>query len=200
MALHIMSGIPGSGKSTFAWERLRPDYHATILEPDAFRKEMTGQYHFPAIEDFVWANVKMTARVLLKSAQSVIIDATALTSYRRNEWIRIAKECEVTSYCWSFITSAFLCDERNQNRNRTVPTEVLNRQKSQFTIPTMGEGFTEIRLVSADSRDFTVVGYVREQDMATMTGNFRQLTGRKYYDELSWMENQRMDWRPRDGK
>lgn len=163
--LYIMSGIPGSGKSTYAREVVDQNIKwtkksATILTPDEFRFVLTGkEFHAPA-EDMVWATVKTTAKVLLNTDQDVIIDATALTKHRRSEWVHIAKTYGVWCYAIAMITPLEMCKENNFKRDRAVPKDVLNRQISQYTIPTVAEGFATIDLVTIDSGgSFKIVGY-----------------------------------------
>ena len=102
--LYLSCGVPGSGKSTFAKSFQRSQTNITILCPDDFRKEMLGTWWHAPAEDFIWAQVKMTARVLLKSEHNLLIDGTSLTPQRRREWIRIANDCGHLTTAIAFIT------------------------------------------------------------------------------------------------
>ena len=179
LMLKLMCGIPGSGKSTYAKGLARAS-SATILEPDAFHLHLTGKFfHGPAC-DMIWATVKTTAAVLLKSDQTVIIDATALNKHRRSEWVHIARACEVPCSAWALVTSKDLCIRRNLSRERVVPEGTLNSQMARYQLPTLDEGFSSIHYVSTDGDSFVVVG---SADQNQMSGSFEALTGTFPYKE-----------------
>jgi predicted kinase len=174
--LTLMCGVPGSGKSTFA-KQMAQGNPVTVLTPDDFRFELTGKWFHPPAEDTVWSIVKTTVRVLLRTQQSVIIDATTLTKHRRAEWVHIAKDCNVSCKVWALITPAELCIEHNAKRDRTVPEVVLERQMAQYTVPALDEGFQVIHIVTIEDT-FKEVGYADNQ---IKTGCYSWLSGRKVY-------------------
>lgn len=152
--LTLLCGFPASGKSTFL-ERCG-DTTATILCPDDFRKELTGQEFYAPAEEFVWATVKLTARVLLQQGRSVIIDATHLSKSSRSQWIKIAQSLNVPISCWHMNTPFEECLKRNAQRDRKVPLEVMNRMQASFEMPTTEEGFSDV--ISPSSNSFSSTG------------------------------------------
>lgn len=80
--LIITVGLPRSGKSTWAKSQGFP-----IVCPDSIRLALHGEAFNPLAEQFVWAIAKAMVRALFISGHdTVILDSTALTKYRRKEW------------------------------------------------------------------------------------------------------------------
>ena len=180
--MYLMCGIPGSGKSTHARLMAR-QFNATIICPDDFQKEMTGKDFYGPIQDLLWATVKMTTRVLIKSGQRVIVDATALSKHRRSEWIRLARECDNAIHVYAHVTALDVCKENNQNRDRTVPEEVLRRQVGSYIVPSVHEGFNAVNLWDIVNGNFTLVGSaVQQPDAVHSDGRYYELAGERCYD------------------
>jgi len=76
-------GLPRSGKSTWAKEQGIP-----IVSCDAIRQSM-GVYPFvPAAEPIVWTTARYMVKALFFAGHTkVILDTTAITKKRRDEWI-----------------------------------------------------------------------------------------------------------------
>ena len=145
--LSITVGLPGSGKSTWLKERRENGQYAVVLCPDDFRFDLTGQYYYPPAEDDVWAQVKRAARVLLRNGYHVIIDATSLTAWSRKQWVKLAQTLEVPIDAYIFITPKDICLERNAERDRVVPPEVINRMAAGFQEVDENEGFDAIHTI-----------------------------------------------------
>jgi predicted kinase len=137
--LILMCGFPGSGKSTL----LKEAPGAVVLCPDEFRLALTGQEYLAEAEDFVWATVKLTARVLLERDMTVIIDATHLTIGSRAQWLKLAPS-HADVECWWVKTPFEVCCERNRNRSRKVPDSIMQRFMDSFVPPTDAEGFVGV--------------------------------------------------------
>lgn len=145
--LIIMCGFPGCGKSTV----LAQHPNTVVLCPDDFRIELTGHEYFAPAEEYVWATVKLTARVLLKKGRDVVIDATHLTKNSRSQWVRIAQPMGIPVIVWWVKTSFEICCERNALRQRVVPTEIMQRMLDGFEPPQLEEGFESIEDLLPDS-------------------------------------------------
>lgn len=84
--LILMMGLPRSGKTTAA-RTIAENEHAPIVCPDAIRLALHGQRFAGLAEPFVWAIAKVMVRALFKAGHSkVILDSTATTRARRDEW------------------------------------------------------------------------------------------------------------------
>lgn len=81
--LIMMIGLPYSGKSTEAKKRGYP-----MVCPDAIRVSLHGRKFIPEAEPMVWAIAQYMVRALFLSGHdTVTLDATNLTSKRRDAWI-----------------------------------------------------------------------------------------------------------------
>lgn len=80
--LHLMVGLPRSGKSTEAKNLGFP-----IVEPDAIRLALHGTPWRPEAEPMIWAIAKIMVRSLFLSGHTdVVLDATNHTADNRREW------------------------------------------------------------------------------------------------------------------
>lgn len=142
-ALYVMCGFPASGKSTYLKSITTRD-DQIVLSTDEFMFELTGrEWHKPA-EDTVWSHLKITARILLNHRYNVYIDDINLTIQDRAEWIELAKELGIPVNC-KFINSSFTsCLDRNSDRVRKVPYEIMIRMKKEFIVPSLNEGFSNL--------------------------------------------------------
>jgi len=81
--LHMMVGLPRSGKSTHAKKMGLP-----IVNPDSIRIALHGERFIPAAEPMVWAMAKYMVAALFEAGHdAIILDATNTTVNRRDEWI-----------------------------------------------------------------------------------------------------------------
>lgn len=80
--LHVLIGLPRSGKSTYAKTTGHP-----VVNPDSIRLALHGQAFVPQAEPFVWAIAhKMVEALFLAGHTDVVLDATNTTPKRRREW------------------------------------------------------------------------------------------------------------------
>lgn len=80
--LHLMAGLPRSGKTTAARKMGYP-----IVNPDSIRLAMHGKRFYAPAEPFVWATAYLMVEALfLAGHEDVIVDATNTTFLRRKEW------------------------------------------------------------------------------------------------------------------
>ena len=80
--LHMMIGLPRSGKSTYARQLGYP-----IVEPDAIRLVMHGTPWRANIEPMVWAIAKVMVEALFQAGHHhVVLDAVNHTEERRKMW------------------------------------------------------------------------------------------------------------------
>jgi predicted kinase len=84
--LHMMCGLPRSGKTTAA-NYLSRENGWPVVCPDAVRLALHGQRFVPEAEAFVWAIAKVMVRALfLAGHDHVVLDACNGTRKRRDEW------------------------------------------------------------------------------------------------------------------
>ena len=119
----ILTGLPASGKSTYAREWLRegPDFRVRINWDD-LRLEMFGPgWHWNRKdEDQMQANSRLYAELALKAGKSVVIDNTNLTPKGRQKWIDLATNHKATPNIHEIHDSIEACIERDHDRSEGI--------------------------------------------------------------------------------
>lgn len=126
----IMVGFPLSGKSTLAEKIAKKGY--VIVCPDDVRLAIHGQKFYGPAEPVVWGVVDVMARSLLLRGQSIIIDATNVTEWERNNWIKLAERMEANWVISWKHTSKEECIGRAFNDGRPEMVEVIERLADKF--------------------------------------------------------------------
>ena len=141
---YMLVGIPGSGKSTIAEKHLLT-YDTIHLSSDAIRGELWGDENCQKNPDKVFALMQERTIEALKKGINVIYDATNITRKSRKAILDkipsyVHKECVIV---WAPIKD---CISRDENRERTVGVDVINKMLKRFEAPFYDEGFDEIRV------------------------------------------------------
>lgn len=148
--LHMMVGLPGSGKTTEA-KRLEYEYKALRLTPDEwqyflFGHDTSDQEHderHNKIEELMWE----VAVKVLKSGVDVILDFGFWTKSERDEFRRRAHSFGVNSKIHYMDVSSDIIWERLSARNRLAGKDAIFYVKREefaewsgvFEIPTKEE-------------------------------------------------------------
>ena len=144
--IHMLVGIQGSGKTTFANE-LKKELNCEIVSTDNVRKEGVP-------ETEVWKVVYQKCADALNNNQDVIYDATNITPKVRqrlfDEVIKLNATPVVGVYY--FVTDVKTCYERVKVRNTIegelyLPEEVVYSYHSKLIEPTFDEDFVFIKKV-----------------------------------------------------
>ena len=122
--LVVLSGAPGSGKTTFA----RKHFSATeVLSSDAFRGAVSDDEHSTeASADAFWL-MHETARRRLRHRRLTVIDATTASREAREGLRALATECHAQMSAIVFDLPIETALERNAARDRVVPERALRR-------------------------------------------------------------------------
>lgn len=151
--VHMMIGIQGSGKTTYA-KKLANTYHYAIISTDVVR-----MLHPEWKEELIWPEVYKLCANYLMDGQDIIFDATNITPKVRRRFIdevsKYTNEFDLKAYY--FRTELAICEERVKVRNTLenelyLPVEVIKSYHDRLVEPTLEEGFREIIIVNCNER------------------------------------------------
>lgn len=158
---YLLCGLPASGKTYWAREKAKP--YDTIISSDSIREELYGD---PSIQDDpsqVFNIMFQRTRAALKAGRNVFYDATNIKSKYRINLLKSLKRLfpDVFYTCAIMATPIDVCHERNGERERSVPTYVIDRMLRQFEVPYEGEGWDKILVRYNYAPDYDVDYYRR---------------------------------------
>ncbi len=155
---HILIGVPGSGKSTFATELAKLGNYR-IVSADAIRQELYGDATIQGDWIDIEAAVISQITAALIQDHAVIYDATnAKRAWRLDllEKLNVAVTSPVLWMGWYLKTPVAICKAWNQQRTRQVPEIVIEKmyQSLQDFPPMAAEGFAAVKEVDVTSPKF----------------------------------------------
>jgi len=130
-----MCGLARCGKSSWIKKHNKSDI---IVSPDRIRKLIFGHQFHKDAEDFVWAYAKGMAKLILEQGKNVLIDATNLNFYAREQWYKIAKDYKAKIKVIWIKTSLKECKKRNAKSpdGERLPEGTLDKMAYMFENPT----------------------------------------------------------------
>ena len=143
--LYVLTGIPGSGKSTYARNNLGRCVRVSL---DDLRKMMSGRDYHAEYEPIVTEAGQAVLGAALAQANrlgvDVVFDATNVTRAWRRVAIERARQNGVEPYSVFVDVPYEVAAQRNAERGRVVPEEVLRRFRDRLEPPHLDEGFVEV--------------------------------------------------------
>ena len=135
--LIILSGIPGSGKSTFAKEY--NEGPLVILSTDNIRRMITGDAGCLDKDDVMW---KYIYEILAKPHVNAtyIVDATNLVFKRRKSYLEYHRNFDTVELIYLHVDLQTAL-ERNAQRDRHVPEHVI---KNMYEMASANMNFMEL--------------------------------------------------------
>lgn len=143
--LYLLSGIPGSGKST--WADKQPN--ATIVSRDKIRFSLLkeGDEYFSKENQVKTAFIKAVQDALNRGDEAIYVDATHLNKFSR-DWLldRLILPSDYDINCVCFVVPLSTCIERNNQRTgrAVVPESALRDMWNRFVLPDKTERFDHI--------------------------------------------------------
>jgi predicted kinase len=134
LTMTLMVGLARCGKSTY----VKKNSKDVIVCPDRIRKLIFGHQFHKDAEDFVWAYAKGMAKLILEQGKNVLIDATNLNFYSREQWYKIAKDYKAKIKVIWIKTSLKECKKRNAKspEGERLPEGTLDNMAYMFENPT----------------------------------------------------------------
>lgn len=148
----MMIGLVGSGKSEQA-KKLAAEYDAEIFSSDSLREEMFGDVNHQADNDTLFKELHKRIRECLTSGKSAIYDATNISYKRRMEFLKSLNKIPCEKIAVLMATPYEVCLERNVQRERKVPEQVIKRMYLNFNIPFWYEGWDDIQIVYSEGAE-----------------------------------------------
>jgi predicted kinase len=140
-----MVGLPASGKSTYANE-LAQQYNAEIFSSDKLREEMFGDINDQEHNAEVFQEMHKRIKNCLESGNSAVMDSTNISSKRRRAFVQELNNIKCEKHCVIMATPYEQCLENNKNRDRLVPSDVIDNMYRRWNTPAYFEGWDNIQV------------------------------------------------------
>lgn len=142
----MMVGIAGSGKSTLAHEMMEGREDIVYLSSDELRAELLGNVNDQTKNSDVFVEMAKRAKEALKDGKHVIYDATNVSRKKRQGLLQQLPKNIRKSVVYMAVPFKTIV-EQNNNRERVVPQEALDRMYKTMQIPIYSEGWNSIKFV-----------------------------------------------------
>lgn len=150
--IHLMVGIPYSGKSTYI--RNQEALSAlTVVDTDSFiekRAKELGTSYGAIFDCMIGEATELrdwNVDIAIKKDRSFVVDQTNITKATRAYWIELARKhrYNITAYVFALPSDeGKLLARREARADKLIPISVLADMINAFEVPTLEEGFTEI--------------------------------------------------------
>ena len=143
--LIVMVGLPGSGKSFISKQLAEVNDDISIVSSDAIREEFYGDANDQSHNDKVFRIVNKRLKEGLVAEKKVILDATNISKKRRKALLRDLKYPK--SMAIVMAVPEYICKKRDEERDRHVGSDVINKMIKNWCPPHYSEGFDFISIV-----------------------------------------------------
>lgn len=163
--LFMLIGLPGSGKSTFARNRVKfydnkwRETELVIVSSDSIREELYGTRSCQKDPTRIFEIARERVIDSLEQGYDVIFDATNITRKNRISFLnKIPAYTEkFAQICWAPIST---CIERDLKREFSVKANIIWKMAYKFQMPFYDEGFDHICISYPE--DFNRKTYIEE--------------------------------------
>lgn len=139
MKLTMLSGLPGSGKTTEARAEVVANGNSARVNRDDLRAMLFNSVWSGKREQVVIDCEKAIAQVLFDHSMNPIIDDTNLSQRHRDMWADVAKQRGQHFGVHHFAVDAATCRERDAKREKPVGRAVIDRMALQNGMIEWGE-------------------------------------------------------------
>ena len=133
--LIILSGIPGSGKSTYARSFAASHKNTFIVASDDIRADLFGRCDYFSKDEIVWDKFEKLIIANAKDDNVVIADSSATDNARRLRWATLFRRYFKTIELVYFDIPFDVCLKRNEQRDPIVPYQDMLTMKKAFKKP-----------------------------------------------------------------
>jgi len=158
MKMYIMSGMSGSGKTTFA-KRFAEENGLLYLNPDVFYAAFNGSETVHEHEFEVWIALFQAIHAAEVSGRDVIVDTNAPTLVDRVQFTNWFPSYE--AHLISIIAPYELCCRNNAGRTRRIPDDQMERmwKRQTFSTPASEPEFaSHTYYLNEDNTGFRQIG------------------------------------------
>ena len=141
VTIYLISGIPGSGKTTLA-HQLAEQYNAIVHSYDA----LPGANTKASMDGSVKQAWLKAIREDLQVGNSVICDGLNLTVAERKEFLSTFADIPCKKVLFVKIVPLETCLQRNREREARLPDFVVEQSAERMEAPTKDEGWDAIYL------------------------------------------------------
>ena len=167
--LILLVGLPASGKSTFAKKLVNED--TILLSSDALRKELLGDEKCQENNDLVFHTLYSRAKKYLIDGKNVIIDSTNINMKDRRRTLSNFQGMNIERIAIVMATPIQLCYLRDDNRERKVGRQVIDKFLYRFEIPMRFEGFNSVLI---NKQEENTMYYYDIDDIMSKCDTFEQ--------------------------
>lgn len=151
---YMMVGLPGSGKTTFAHNI---EKEAVVISSDIIRKELWGSEEKQGDNKIVFEELEKRVMENLAADKSAVYDATNIKAKKRKDFLyRLRKIPNVNTVCMLMSVPYEQCLERNNERGRVVPEEVIEKMYMNFEVPQIREGWNQINIIQPKLENYDI--------------------------------------------
>ncbi len=141
----VLVGLPCSGKSTIA-QNIAREYNATIFSSDSLRMELYQNVNDQEHNQELFVELHKRIKNHLKNGGNAIYDACNISYKRRIAFLAELKKIPCEKICILMATPYEECLRRNAERERKVPSYVIERMYRSIDIPWYYEGWDDIQV------------------------------------------------------
>ena len=142
-------GLPASGKNYY-YDNFLKERGYIHISSDSIREEVFGDINDQSHNDLVFNEMMNRTVKALNSNLSCYYNSTGLNQKRRIKFLNALRESvhvEFDALAIVFAIPFDTCVRRNLNRERTVPSYVMDRMYKSFQVPAYCEGWSEIHFI-----------------------------------------------------
>ncbi len=141
----VLVGLPCSGKSTIA-QNIAREYNATIFSSDSLRMELYQNVNDQEHNQELFVELHKRIKNHLKNGGNAIYNACNISYKRRIAFLAELKKIPCEKICILMATPYEECLRRNAERERKVPSYVIERMYRSIDIPWYYEGWDDIQV------------------------------------------------------